>query len=449
MHRRRFLQLTALSTLHWSVLGKRSFAASSSQAVSLLPAGDLLDLPRGFHYQILQRAGDAMSDGHIMPIQPDGMCCLKGKAGQWVLLRNHEIGQEGLFERYGFRTSWVPDGGPSPSPLYREQFFGGVSRVVLNPRILRSELAVGANEATTSLVSSNMALGGTEYNCAGGVVPEGWVTCEETDRADHGWAFLVRPDDDILTAPRRITSWGRLKREGIALDTRTGICYMSEDHKVGCLYRHVPADPKLPMANGKLQALSLVGTKTASENVERGQSWTATWVDIADPNAAELPCRSQAAQRGATTFSRTEGIIWDGTELWFVCTNGGPIGAGQIFRYNPKTSTLTLAEQVTDRSVLSMPDNCTLTPWGDLLLAEDNYGPGGGCTHQYLRILTREGRVLNVARNRRNELPGIDAPGSEFTGPCFSPDGTVLFVNLQSPENVTLAITGPWKSLTR
>ena len=153
MHRRSFLQLTALSTLHWSVLGERSFAASSSQAVSLFPAGDLLDLPRGFHYQILQRAGDAMSDGHIMPIQPDGMCCLKGKAGQWVLLRNHEIGQEGLFERYGFRTSWVPDGGPSPSPLYREQFFGGVSRVVLNPRILRSELAVGANEATTSLVS--------------------------------------------------------------------------------------------------------------------------------------------------------------------------------------------------------------------------------------------------------------------------------------------------------
>ena len=51
---------------------------------------------------------------------------------------------------------------------------------------------------------------------------------------------------------------------------------------------------------------------------------------------AELPCRSQAAQRGATTFSRTEGIIWDGTELWFVCTNGGPIGAGQIFRYNPE-----------------------------------------------------------------------------------------------------------------
>ena len=35
------------------------------------------------------------------------------------------------------------------------------------------------------------------------------------------------------------------------------------------------------------------------------------------------------------------------------------------------------------------------------------------------------------------------APISEFTGPTFSADGKILFVNIQTP-GITLAITGPW-----
>jgi secreted PhoX family phosphatase len=41
----------------------------------------------------------------------------------------------------------------------------------------------------------------------------------------------------------------------------------------------------------------------------------------------------------------------------------------------------------------------------------------------------------------------IGEPGSpeysEFTGPTFSADGRVLYVNIQDP-GLTLAITGPW-----
>ena len=33
---------------------------------------------------------------------------------------------------------------------------------------------------------------------------------------------------------------------------------------------------------------------------------------------------------------------------------------------------------------------------------------------------------------------------TEFAGSCFSPDGSVLFVNMQGP-GLTLAIRGPWK----
>ncbi len=33
---------------------------------------------------------------------------------------------------------------------------------------------------------------------------------------------------------------------------------------------------------------------------------------------------------------------------------------------------------------------------------------------------------------------------SELTGPCFSPDGKLLFVNVQEPGH-TFAIRGPWE----
>ena len=57
--------------------------------------------------------------------------------------------------------------------------------------------------------------------------------------------------------------------------------------------------------------------------------------------------------------------------------------------------------------------------------------------------MTAQGEIYDIARNRNN-IPGSNKPGGEFTGACFSPDGQILFVNIQTPENVTLAISGPW-----
>jgi secreted PhoX family phosphatase len=37
------------------------------------------------------------------------------------------------------------------------------------------------------------------------------------------------------------------------------------------------------------------------------------------------------------------------------------------------------------------------------------------------------------------------AGNSELAGACFSPDGSTMFVNIQTP-GVTLAVTGPWNS---
>jgi secreted PhoX family phosphatase len=79
-------------------------------------------------------------------------------------------------------------------------------------------------------------------------------------------------------------------------------------------------------------------------------------------------------------------------------------------------------------SVLDMPDNICMTPWGDLLLAEDGSGD------QFVRGITAEGRIYDLARNAKSS--------GEFAGICASPSGDAIFLNMQL-DGLTLAITGP------
>ncbi len=478
MKRREFVGVTALAALQFYVQGcglsvRRSSVGDgatrpgaperSKSRTGFGPLverpGQLLDLPAGFDFVIIHRGGDTLSDGHIMPDQPDGMACFLDDEGHYILLRNHELGDRAFLKKYGYRHGFhradrVPKEGYDP------EYFGGVVRVVLDPKRLAQDLNLGQGRATRSIIESQFVLAGTAINCAGGKVPDGWITCEETTVERHGYAFLTKPGDSQLMAPRRIDSWGRLHREAIALDPKTGVVYMTEDRADGCFYRHLPKDPGDPFGEGRLQALVIPNVpnsspypKSAEGNPPKrlwsdNHSWKVRWVDVADPLAVQESCRAQAASQGATVFNRSEGIAWDGRSVWFVASLGGALRAGQIFQYEQdpdhlEEGTATLRYEVADRSVLSCPDNLTMTPWRDLLLAEDNYDIGGGCTHQYIRGMDRQGQVYDIARNRNNFLDQSDA-GAEFTGACFSPDGRYLFINMQSPENVTIAIRGPW-----
>ena len=99
-----------------------------------------------------------------------------------------------------------------------------------------------------------------------------------------------------------------------------------------------------------------------------------------------------------------------------------------------QTSTDSGAAPRYDGVVFDGPDNVTVTPWGTLVLAED----GAGASHVLSSV--PGGPTYAIARNQLNS--GTDAE-PEFTGPEFSADGEVLFVNIQTP-GITLAITGPW-----
>ena len=479
MKRREFVQTTGASALALFVSGcvKRqtngrttvSDTGSQGQKESagaggfgpLITAKDgLLDLPEGFTYCIVQTAGDALSDGYQMPQQPDGMACFEGPKGEYVLLRNHELGNRAFMDKRNYLMSHFSDE-QVPSPNYAKGAYGGVTRVVIDAAALRAELQQKPGQKSKAITRSNFALAGTELNCAGGQTPQGWVTCEESENPGHGYAFLTKPTDDALTKPRRITSWGRFPREAIVLDQKTGIAYMTEDRHDGLFYRHVPDDPKRPMGKGTLEALAIKGLKTThvhgtprqpntgGKAWPKNQSWQVHWVRIPDPSAKTQSCRAQGAMAGATQFMRGEGITNEAGTIWFTASLGGPAFGGQIFKYIPGTSkdsvdTLRLEYEVTDRSVLSCPDNLVMAPWGDLVMAEDNYASTQAVTHQYIRGMTNSGEIYDIARNR-NSFANVGKAGAEFTGACFSPDGAVLFVNLQTPENVTVAIAGPWQ----
>jgi len=76
-----------------------------------------------------------------------------------------------------------------------------------------------------------------------------------------------------------------------------------------------------------------------------------------------------------------------------------------------------------------------VAPWGDLIVVEDGDG------EQYIRGVTPGGEVYTIGRNASPDERG---EYSEITGPCFSPDATTLFFNVQNGPGRTFAVRGPW-----
>ncbi|MEM6928669.1 MAG: alkaline phosphatase PhoX [Myxococcota bacterium] len=410
--RRDFLRSAALLTASAATLTLARQASGEARFGPLEEDPDgILDLPSGFSYTVLQTAGDLMTDDEAAPILPDGMACFEDDDGNWVLMRNHEIG-----------------GGENPnSAAYRATALGGVSRLVLDPE-------------TVTVRSSNLVLTGTLTNCAGGASPWGWLSCEEADfeEADHGWVFLCPADAASVRTPDRIDAYGRFKHEAVAVDPRSRVAWLTEDEGDGAFYRFVPDRKRDPFV-GRLQALAIVGSDLfdTGPDLAVGDAFEVRWVDIDDPSASEERTAEQAQSKGAAIFKRGEGIWYDEVEgtVFFSCTSGGPISFGQIFRLDPDRDggTLTLVAQAENDEGLVFPDNLTVAPWGDLVICEDSI-----LADNHVRVLcTDDGTVHPLARNRLN------GGTSEFAGICFSPDGRVLFVNIQG-EGLTLAIQGPF-----
>jgi uncharacterized protein len=369
----------------------------------------ILDLAPGFSYSVVDRQLDRMDDGYRVPRRPDGMACFQTGSGAWVLLRNHEL-------THAPEDADYLEGRPPPNP-FNPAMFGGVTRVELDPLSGKRR-------------RSNLVLTGTSRNCAGGVSPWGWLTCEESTEPGHGYVFVCSAGAREAAPPQKVAAYGRCRREAAAVDPQTNIAYLTEDEVDSCFYRFVPAAKERPF-EGRLEALCVTGRPRfqSAKEARPGEALPVSWVPLDDPDARDTPLRVQAQARGAAIIRRGEGLWLDRRRAYICSTTGGPADAGQIFVLELEPpGTLSLLTESRDREQLDMPDNITIGPGGVLYLVED--GPGT----DYLRALLPDGSMLDIAR-------GVSE--GELAGCCFSPDGRVLFVNLQE-DGVTVAIRGPF-----
>lgn len=453
--RRQFIQAVLMAAA--TPASRPSLAGSSGDAGFGKLIADprrVLDLPQGFEYQIISRKGEEMDDGLLVPAEADGMAAFPGENGNITIICNYENPPHKTYNGpFGARLERLDaidkklvydiGGGRTPGN-------GGTATIVYDPQNKRT-------------ISQHLSLAGTELNCAGGPTPWGsWLTCEEcfTDEGmgfeflqlvhrerRHGYVFEVPANAGGLVEPQPLKEMGRFEHEAAAVNPLSGVVYLTEDREKGLLYRFIPNQPGKLHLGGRLQALAVSGRRSfdtrnwsAPDGMKTGESLETHWIDMQDVDGAKNDLRLRGASAGAAMFARGEGLCFTGEDFVMTATTGGPERLGQVFAYRPSPQdgrveetaapgTLTLIAQSETRSLLHHADNITMGPWGDLIICEDT------ANHCGLVGIRPDGLQYPIADNAYTN--------SELAGVCFSPDGSVMFVNIQV-RGYTLAITGPW-----
>jgi secreted PhoX family phosphatase len=410
---------------------------------------EILALPDGFEYVTFSKIGDIMSDGTPVPVSHDGMAAFRGRGNTSLLIRNHEV-----------RSAPGTVEGAVQAPedtKYDVLGVGGNVSVVFDTRRGR-------------VLREFVSFAGSFTNCAGGVAfrDAGWITCEETVEGPndgwaqkHGYAYLVRTSADGPEKSPPITGMGRFSHEAVATDPLTGFVYQTEDDgNDSGFYRFRPRDPRELTRGGRLEMLAVEGepARQMITGQRVGESLRVEWVRIDDPDpdleGGATPVALQGIAKGGALFNRLEGIWYDERSrgFFFTSTSGGDAALGQVWHYDTRSDRLTLFFESSGGSVLDSPDNLLVTPRGGIVLCEDDASGADNDTHPLAPGIVDINRLVGL--NRRGEAFEFAVnvfSDSEFAGATFSPDGEVLFVNIQGNgstvpgSGMTCAITGPWR----
>jgi uncharacterized protein len=429
---------------------------NNTQSLGALAGVPLIAIPDGFEYTAISIVGSTLSDGARVPGSHDGMAAFPGTGGNSVLVRNHE------------RSPGTSSSNTRPPNGKAYDTFGG---------------GLNAGGGTTTVVVDRdglvvrdwISLAGTIRNCAGGPTPWGsWISCEENvtlvggngglNQRRHGYNFEVPSTATEAVDPVPLVAMGRFNHEAVAVDPRTGWCYETEDRNDSAFYRFVPTKRANKAGDyaqgGELYAMRILPGQTGCDGSNLPTTATGSvdfrgavagspsvlpflgiplavdWVRLEDVDPAEDTLRFEAQAKGAALFWRGEGA-WEHQGLvYWVNSNAGDAGEGQVVCYDPRRETLTLVVESTDESLLDGPDNITVARDGTLYLCEDGSAGSPGEPEYSQRVVgvDASGGLFTFALNVVNT--------NEFAGACFSQDGKAMYVNSQG-SGITYAI---WRS---
>jgi uncharacterized repeat protein (TIGR03803 family) len=256
----------------------------------------------------------------------------------------------------------------------------------------------------------------------------------------------------------------------VCVDPSTNTIYETEDAGSAGFYRFIPniiSNDGIPnfREGGKLQMLRIKGEDKKKmrplATTMPSTYFDTAWVDIDDPDpdleGGAVSCFEQGFDKGAAAFRRLEGSWFGLGKVYFTSTDGGPMGEGQVYEYDPAAERLRLIYHSTGGAACENPDNLVVTPRGALLLCEDNAGATSNPAERLL-ALNLDGSIFTFAENNLDFTGGglgtytrsesrttysSDFKQNEWTGVCFDETGEWCFANIQTP-GVTFAITGPW-----
>ena len=495
-NRRKFLEIltkgtVSASLLPYAVSGCKATKVSSKRVRGIAPSSDdALVLAEELDYNLLIQWGDPISEQDTFGFNNDFIAFLpdEQKTDEGILWVNHEyinslmIHQETVTDKTleQVEQEMYAVGGS----LVRVKKENGQWLVVSHPdnKRLTGLTEIPFNWDTS--IEGKQAAMGTLGNCAGGVTPWGTVlTCEEnyqyfySDRSSsdrnitpstEGWekfyanppehyGWVVEVDPATGTAQKHV-ALGRCAHECATvkeLEDGRLVVYTGDDKNDEHLYKFISSEPG-SLREGMLYVANLGVGMWIPVDVEQQPLLMAQFKTQTE---ALVYLRESAKILGATRLDRPEDIEIDPVsgDVLVALTNNIP-------RENYFGSILKIEEENGDHAALTFkattyltggedtgfasPDNMVFDRAGNLWFTSDisgskmNQPPYSAFKNNGLFLVMRDGsqagEVIQMA-----SAP-VDA---EFTGPCFSPDGSTLFLSVQHPgeQSSSLeALTSHW-----